>query len=336
MIENLLFSLNATMPVFLMMLLGFLLHQIGWIDDAFASKMNKFVFRLPLPALVFSQLATTDFVSTWDTKFVLFCFFVTLFSIFIVTILSYLIIRPTNKNPQGSISYNGTGGNASAHRGEFIQAAYRSSAALLGIAYIQNIYGDATMSALMILGAVPLYNIMAVVILTMTENNYIPGNDTHSAIKKTIYGIFTNPIIIGIFLGFLWSLLKIPMPPIADKFISNLGGIAAPLGLIAMGASVKVQKIKGQLAPSLVASFMKLFGLCALFLPLAVHMGFRDQKLVAILIMLGSATTVSSFVMAKSMGHDGTLTSNTVIITTLLSAFSLTFWLFVARTGGWI
>ena len=96
------------------------------------------------------------------------------------------------------------------------------------------------------------------------------------------------------------------------------------------------EKIKGQLAPSLVASFMKLFGLCALFLPLAVHMGFRDQKLVAILIMLGSATTVSSFVMAKSMGHDGTLTSNTVIITTLLSAFSLTFWLFVARTGGWI
>lgn len=59
--ENLIFSLNATVPVFLMMVLGLVFRKLGWIDDVFASKMNKFVFLVPLPVLVFEDLATVDF-----------------------------------------------------------------------------------------------------------------------------------------------------------------------------------------------------------------------------------------------------------------------------------
>lgn len=72
--ENLIFSLNATVPVFLMMVIGMVLRRIGWVDEDFASKANKFVFRLPLPFLLFSDLATVDFTEVWDLKFVLFCF----------------------------------------------------------------------------------------------------------------------------------------------------------------------------------------------------------------------------------------------------------------------
>ena len=79
--ENLIFSLNATVPVFLMMILGLVFKKIGWIDDIFASKMNKFVFMVPLPVLVFEDLATVDFSKVWDVKFVLFCFIVTMISI---------------------------------------------------------------------------------------------------------------------------------------------------------------------------------------------------------------------------------------------------------------
>ena len=60
--ENLIFSLNATVPIFLLMILGIFLRKIGWVDHAFASKMNTFVFRLPLPVLVFSDLATVRFL----------------------------------------------------------------------------------------------------------------------------------------------------------------------------------------------------------------------------------------------------------------------------------
>ena len=54
-------------------------------------KMNKFVFMVPLPVLVFEDLATVDFSKVWDVKFVLFCFIVTLISITISFLISCLL-----------------------------------------------------------------------------------------------------------------------------------------------------------------------------------------------------------------------------------------------------
>ena len=103
-----------------------------------------------------------------------------------------------------------------------------------------------------------------------------------------------------------------------------------------MGASIDFHKIGGRMRASLSAVFFKLIGLEALFLPLAMFLGFRTEKLVAILVMLGSPTTVTSFVMAKEMGHDGALSSGAVMITTIVSAFTLTFWIWLARSLGMI
>lgn len=309
--ENLIFSLNATVPVFFMMLLGLIFRKAGWIDDAFASKMNQFVFRVPLPLLVFSDLASVDFDKVWNMKFILFCFLVTVLSIAISVVISYLW---KDKSIQG----------------EFIQASYRSSAALLGIAFIQNIYGTSGMAPLMIIGSVPLYNVMAVLVLSLFRPEQ-KGLD-RKVLEKTLKGIVTNPIIIGIVVGLLWSALKIPMPHIAEKTVSSVAGVATPMGLMAMGATFDIRKAFAKVKPSVVAALIKLVGYAGVFLPMAVWMGFCREELVAILVMLGSATTVSSFVMAKNMGHEGTLTSSTVMLTTLFSAFTLTGWLYILRS----
>ena len=94
--DNLIFSLNTTVPVFLMMALGLVFRKIGWIDDVFASKMNKFVFLVPLPVLVFEDLATVDFSEVWDLKFVLFCFGATLVSMGIAAAVSFLWVSPVS------------------------------------------------------------------------------------------------------------------------------------------------------------------------------------------------------------------------------------------------
>ena len=315
--ENLMFSLNATVPVFLTMVLGFALHKWRVIDDSFASKLNQFVFKIALPVLMFDQLATTDFVSVWDTKFVLFCFAVTLLSIGLAYVLSLLI-----KNKPA--------------RGEFVQAAYRSSAAILGIAYTQNIYGDAGMTPLMIIASVPLYNAMAVVVLALTAPAEAETQqEARGALAwRTVKEIVTNPILLGLVAGLAWSLLKIPVPSVLGKTLDNVGGLATPLGLIAMGASIDPKKVSGKLRPSICAAVVKLVGLYSIFLPIAVALGFREAKLIAIMVMLGSPTTVSSFVMARNMGHEGTLTSNTVVIATVVGAFTLTFWLWLLRSFG--
>ncbi len=313
--ENLFFCLNATVPVFLLMVLGFFFRKIQLFDDAFVSKANKFVFTVALPVLVFQDLASADFISVWDTTFVLFCFGVTVCSIFLAFLLSLFFKK----------NYS---------QGEFIQAAYRSSAALLGIALIQNIYGNSGMAPLMIIGSVPLYNIIAIVVLEFFKPSQTRFDK--SLMLDAIKGILKNPILIGIFLGLLWSVLKIPMPNILDKTLTHVSNLSTPLGLMAMGATFDMRKASGCLKPALVCTFMKLIGFVTLFLPLALLLGFRDSQLIAILIMLGSATTVSSFVMAKNMGHDGVLSSSVVMLTTFCSAFTITFWLFLLRMGGFI
>ena len=179
--ENLMFCLNATGPIFLMMVFGLFLRKVGILDEDLANRMNKFVFKIPLPFLLFSDLAAVDFSRVWNIKFIVFCFVVTLISITISTFVSCLW-------------------RDKSIRGEFIQASYRSSAALLGIAFIKNIYGNAGMAPVMIIGSVPLYNVMAVIVLSFFK----PGQNgiDRAVLKKTFKGIVTNPIILGIVVSY--------------------------------------------------------------------------------------------------------------------------------------
>ena len=315
MLENLAYCLNATAPIFLLMLLGLVFRRLGFFSQAFADKLNDFVFKVGLPVMLFKDLVESDFFTVWDGPFVLFCFLATLGSILLTAALSlFCRERPL--------------------RGEFIQVGYRSSIALLGAAFLENLYGTAGAASLVIIGAVPLYNVAAVTVLSLTSPQQSGLNQ--AALKKALKGIVTNPIILGIAAGLVWTLLDIPQPQILQKTVSSLSATATPLGLRALGASFDLKKALGRWKPAFAATAVKLVLLAALFLPIAVAMGVRDDKLVAALAMLASPTTVSSFVMARSMGHEGTLTASTVMLTTFFSILTLTLWLYLLRTLGLI
>ena len=318
MLENILFSMNSTMPLFFVMLLGYVLHRTGFLSDEFVAGVNKFVFYVSLPVQLFRDLGATDVRTSFDGAYVLFCFAVTLVSILAVWALAKLFLK--NK----------------ALVGEFVQVCYRSSAAILGTAFLQSIYGTASMSSMMILGSVPLYNIMAVVILMLEGPGAAQASSLPARLKKSVKGILTNPTLLGIAAGFAWSLAGLSMPTMLNKTLSSVAGLTSPLALLAIGAGFKGRKALGYLKPTAVATVVKLLVLPALFLPLAVRFGFTDEKLVALLVMLGSIATPSCYVMAKQMGHEGVLTGSVCVTTTLFSAFSLTFWLFVLRSFGCI
>ena len=318
MAESLIFSLNSTMPLFFIMLLGYLLHRKQFLTDDFVAMANKFVFNVALPVQLFRDLATMDVRASFDAKYVLFCAAATTSSILVIWALAKLFLKEKHIV------------------GEFVQACYRSSAAILGAAFIQNIYGTSGMSGLMILGSVPLYNIFAVIILTLESPVLDAKSGMGEKIKKSLKGIVTNPILLGIAAGFVWSLLRLPMPTMANKTLSSLAGMTSPLALLAIGAGFKGREALGYLKPTAVATVTKLVILPAIFLPMAVHFGFTDQKLVALLVMLGSVTTPAGYVMAKQMGHEGTLTGSVCVTTTVFSALTLTFWVFWARSHGYI
>lgn len=308
--DNLIFCLNATVPIFLTMIAGIIFRKIGVFNENFVTKMNQFVFKIALPVLLFQDISSADFYEVWDGRFVLYCFGVTLVSIVLILLLSFLL-------KERSL------------RGEFIQGAYRSSAAILGIAFIQNIYGSAGMAPLMIIGSVPLYNMMAVLVLSIFSTEKRKMDRT--VWKETCWGIVTNPIIIGIAAGLVWSVFRIPQPTIMEKTVKNIAVLATPLGLMALGGGFEIKQAVNKIKLSAICTLIKLVILPALFLPLAIWMGFTESKLIAILTMLGSATTVSSYVMAKNMGYDGVLSSSVVMMTTAVSAFTLTGWLYLLK-----
>ena len=315
MLDNLTYCLNATMPIFLMMLLGVFFRRMGFFDQGFADKLNAYVFKIALPVMLFRDLVEADFFSVWDGTFVLFCFLATLLSILLTAALSLL----WRERPL---------------RGEFIQAAYRSSIALLGAAFLENLYGSAGAASLVIIGAVPLYNVTAVLALSLTSPSQ--GGVNRAALKKALRGIVTNPIILGIVIGLVWTLLRFPEPPILAKTVDSISATATPLGLMALGASFNWRQALGRWKPAVTATAVKLAALTAVFLPAAVALGFRDDKLVAALAMLASPTTVSSFVMARNMGHEGSLTASAVLLSTFCSIFTLTLWLYLLRSMGLI
>ncbi len=86
--EHLIFSLNATMPIFFLMVLGACFKKAGIMEGVFADKANQFVFKVALPVLLFEDLSNSDFLKVWDTRFVMFCFVSTLGGILLTVLLS--------------------------------------------------------------------------------------------------------------------------------------------------------------------------------------------------------------------------------------------------------
>lgn len=315
--ENLIFSLNATIPLFLVMVLGYIIRQIHLIDEPFVKSLNSFNYQITLPVLLFQDMSTADFYSEWDFKYVAFCFLGTLACYLLIMAIMFLFVK--NKNI----------------RGEFLQASYRGSAAVLGMAFISNIYDTSSAATpLMILGTVPLYNILAVITLSL----FGPNSEglTTKTVKKTLIGIATNPILWGIFLGMIPALLRFHFPVMIDKSLSLIARCASPLALIGLGAGFEGKKALAKIKPTLACSFIRLIAQPLLFLPIAAYLGFSGEKMVALLIMLGAPTTASCYIMAKNMGHEGVLTSSVVVSTTFLSSITLTFWLYVLKSYGLI
>jgi predicted permease len=287
------------------------------LDDHFVKVANKFNFSVTLPFMLFRDISEVNIREAFDLKFVLFCAIASSICFWTIWGLTRLFVKDKSI------------------RGAFVQASFRSSAAVMGLAFISNIYGASAMGPLMIIGAVPLYNIYSVIVLTFEAQVDEKKRDT-GKIKEACVNIIKNPIIIGIFLGLISSFIGIEYPEIINKSINSVAQLATPLALIVIGAGFEGRKALAKIKPTIWASAIKLVLQALIFLPVAAWMGFAGEKMVAILIMLAAPATPTCYIMAKNMNNDGVLTASVVVATTLLAAFTLTFWIFLLRTMGLI
>lgn len=315
--ENFIYSVDATFPIFLVMVIGYILKQIGMLNDNFVTVANRFNFKVTLPFMLFRDISGVDIRAVFDIRYVLFCALVSTACFWIIWGGVKLFLKDQSM------------------RGAFVQASFRSSAAVMGLAFIQNMYGSSAMGSLMIVSAVPLYNIFSVIVLTF-EGARSGEVDPKQKIKAACINIAKNPIILGILTGLIVGLLGIDFPVIVDKTVNSVAQMATPLALITIGAGFEGRKALAKIRPTIAASMIKLVIQPLIFLPVAAWMGFRGEQMIAILIMLASPTTPSCYIMAKNMDNDGVLTASVIVMTTLLAAFTLTGWIFILKTVGLI
>ena len=315
--ENFIYSVDATFPIFLVMVIGYILKQIGMLNDNFVTVANRFNFKVTLPFMLFRDISGVDIWAVFDIRYVLFCALVSTACFWIIWGGVKLFLKDQSM------------------RGAFVQASFRSSAAVMGLAFIQNMYGSSAMGPLMIVSAVPLYNIFSVIVLTF-EGARSGEVDPKQKIKAACINIAKNPIILGILTGLIVGLLGIDFPVIVDKTVNSVAQMATPLALITIGAGFEGRKALAKIRPTIAASMIKLVIQPLIFLPVAAWMGFRGEQMIAILIMLASPTTPSCYIMAKNMDNDGVLTASVIVMTTLLAAFTLTGWIFILKTVGLI
>ncbi len=321
--ENFVFSLNSTLPIFLLILLGYGLKCLGMLGEKFVKEANQFNFTVTLPTLLFQDIMSADVAREFDLGFLLFCAGATTVSFFGIWLAAGKVLK--NRRILG----------------EFVQAAFRCSAAVMGIAFVRNIYGDSGMAPMMIIGTVPLLNIYSVLVLTFEapENGESP-KETKAAgrdrMREALINIAKNPIIIGILLGLLAALVHLKLPLFLERSVGYVADLATPLALVCLGAAFEGRKALAKMKPALCASLIKLVVMPGAFLPLALWLGYRREALVALVVMLASPTTPSCYIMAKNMGHEGVLTSSVVVLTTLFAAVTLTLWLFLLRSLGCI
>ena len=245
--QDFLYSVNITLPIILVVLLGYLLRKKGLIDGAFVNIGNMLCFKVAFPLLLFQDLASVDLTKEFHLPFLLYCGAVTTVSFAIVWLLARKCIQDKREI------------------GAFVQGSFRGSAALMGIALIQSIYGSAAAAPFMIIGAVPLYNIYSVIVLT------VEGNRKDVSMKKrmgeVVLQVLKNPLIIGILLGMLASLLKLDFPAGIEGTIDSLASLATPLALLVLGAGFEGKKAVAKLPLTLWASSIKLVFQGLIFFP---------------------------------------------------------------------
>lgn len=310
--SDFIFSLNVTLPIFLVMVIGWALKQKGMLTEDFVTVANRFNFKVTLPFMLFRDISSVDIKEVFELKFVLFCAIASSICFWSIWGCTKLFLKDKTM------------------RGAFVQASFRSSAAVMGLAFISNIYGASAMGPLMIIGAVPLYNIYSVLVLTFEAREDGNGRDM-GKLKVACINILKNPIIIAIVLGLVAALAGIHFPTIVNKTVNLVAQMATPLALIGLGAGFEGRKALAKMKPTLWASAVKLVIQPLIFVPIAAYMGFSGEKMIAILIMLAAPATPSCYIMAKNMKNDGVLTASIVVTTTLFAAFTLTGWIYILK-----
>ncbi len=328
MLDSLIFAFNSVTPIILMVVMGYILKSIGFINDDFSKMANKLVFRVFLPCMLFKNVYTIESISSVRFGYIIFSV-VLVFLVFGLGLPTVILLKVKRER-----------------RGALLQSFFRSNYALIGLPLAESLFpGEgASVAALLSAVSIPLFNMLAVIALSVFGNE----SDGGGRIKKVILGIVKNPLIVSVFIGLLCLVIRagfvnydisfrLSSVDVLWKTVSSLSNLATPLALLVLGAQFKFSVISelrreivtGVLARCLIVPLIALGSAYLLF-----KNSFNGAEFAALVALFVTPVAVSSVPMAQEMGSDASLAGQLVVFTTIVSSLSIFFASLLLRLAG--
>lgn len=321
MLASFIYSLNAILPIFILVALGFVLKKTKLLSEAFFSASEKLVFKLALPVMLFLEVSGAELSDDFIAPLVIYCSLGIIVLFFTLCLIVPIFVKDNAK------------------RGALIQGIYRSNFAILGIPLAENMFGDVgrTNIAFVIPFAIILFNILAVVLLTVFAPDEEKKNISAAAVvKDIIFNILKNPLIIAVVLGIPFMLFKWLLPAAADKTLNYIGALSTPLALMSLGANCDAGEFKNRLGQSIIGALCKTVAVPAVTVFVAAIIGFRNDQLGTVFILFGAPTAVTSYIMAKQMKSDYILAGQILLFSTAMCLGTIFAGAFILKYTGLI
>ena len=331
MFDIFMYAINAVMPIIMLIVLGYILKQIGFLDANFVKRGNKLVFRVGLPALLFYTIYNVSDLGAFNWSTVWF----SIGAVLLIFVLGLIVVRlfvPDKKR-----------------KGVVLQCIFRSNYAIIGIPLAEALGGPEGIALVAVLSAfvVPLFNVLAVVALSMFN-----GEGGKINVKSILKKIVTNPLILGTVAGLVVLLIRSLLPVGEDglpvfyiyrdlkfvyKAVENLSKLATPLALIVLGGQFVFSAAGKMLKEIIIGVSWRTLLSPAVGIGLALlrtHLGvvnFGPAEFTVFVALFGTPVAVSSAVMAGEMGCDDQLAGQYVVWTSVCSMFTIFGIVFVLR-----
>jgi malate permease and related proteins len=301
--------LNTIIPIFSVILLGWLARRRGFIPGQFIGPANRLVFYFAIPAMVFAAIAKGSLKTDFNPV-LLGCTLAAVGLSFGMTWIMGLIFQVTRRR-----------------FGTFVQSAVHGNLGYIGLAVAYYYLGqEGFISASLLIGFIMiLQNLLSVFILQFYNDT---DNSRHN-VGRVLSKIMANPVIISAVAGIGFSLTDAALPTVLARTLDIISGMALPLALLLIGATLNFDVMKSKLAMVLPAAGIKLFLVPGMGFVLYALWGLSSDTYLPGLILLASPSATVSYVMAVEMNGDVDFAVTAISVCTLLSAASFSIWLHV-------
>jgi predicted permease len=301
-------TITLILPIFIIIAAGWLARKRDFIPDAFVGPANRIVYYFAIPAMIFRAVSTASFHDEFSSRVLL----IALACIIAMSGVAWAITR-AGKMP-------------TALRGTFIQSSFHGNLGYIGLAVVFYSLGDAGLASGAIFAGfiMIVQNILAVAVLQIHSQK---GEGVSFDLGANVKRILGHPVILSACAGIGFSLLEIPLPLIAERSLGILSGMALPLALLLIGATLSFDLMRLRLAPMLAASAIKLLVMPGLGLVVFSLFSIPVPEFLPAFILLASPTATLAYVMAKEMNGDPDFAVAAISGCTLISGVTFSLWL---------